>query len=86
MAKLRKDRDGMFAPGRFVMTCCEADIQFLGLPCRWAEAERLRARDWVVVTAKVSVKYHALYRGVGPILTAIRVDPAAPPLQEVATF
>ena len=86
VAKLRKDRDGMFAPGRFVMTCCEADIQFLGLPCRWADAERLRARDWVMVTAKVSVKYHALYRGVGPILTAIRVDPAAPPLQEVTTF
>ena len=34
VAKLRKDRDGVFAPGRFVMTCCEADIQFLGLPCR----------------------------------------------------
>ena len=86
VAKLRKDRDGVFAPGRFVMTCCEADIQFLGLPCRWDGADRLKVRDWVSVTAKVSVKYHAIYRGVGPILTATRVDPAVPPVQEVATF
>ena len=86
VAKLRKDRDGVFAPGRFVMTCCEADIQFLGLPCKYPQSNTLRTRDWVVVTAKVSVKFHALYHGVGPILTAIRVDPAAPPLQEVCTF
>lgn len=86
VAKLRRERDGVFAPGRFVMTCCEADIQFLGLPCRYVGAQALRPRDWVMVQAKVSVKFHPLYRGVGPFLTALRVDPAAPPLQEVTTF
>ncbi len=86
VAKLRKDRDGVFAPGRFVMTCCEADIQFLGLPCKYPQANTLKTRDWVVVTAKVSVKFHALYHGVGPILTALRVEPAVPPLNEVTTF
>lgn len=86
VAKLRKDRDGVFAPGRFVMTCCEADIQFMGLPCKYAKSDSLRARQWVMVTAKISVRFHALYKGVGPILTAISVEPAAVPLQEVATF
>ena len=33
VARLRREKDGMFAPGRFVMTCCEADITFMGLPC-----------------------------------------------------
>ena len=33
VARLRREKEGMFAPGRFVMTCCEADITFRGLPC-----------------------------------------------------
>jgi len=86
VAKLRRDRDGIFAPGRFVMTCCEADIQFMGLPCRYDGAASLKAREWVSVTATVNVKFHALYKGIGPILTAISVESAAAPLQEVATF
>ena len=86
VAKLRRDRDGVFAPGRFVMTCCAADIQFMGLPCKYDGAASLRAREWVSVTASVSVKFHALYKGIGPILTAISVEAAVPPLQEVATF
>ena len=86
VAKLRKDRDGMFAPGRFVMTCCEADIQFMGFPCKFIGASLLNARDWVMVTAKINIKFHALYRGTGPILTAVTVEPAQAPKQEVATF
>ena len=34
VAMLRRDKDNMFAPGRFVMTCCVEDIQFCGIPCR----------------------------------------------------
>ena len=86
VAKLRHDKVGMFAPGRFVMTCCEADITFMGIPCRYAEAASLKSRSWVRVTAKVEVKFHSLYKGVGPILTAISVEPAQPAEQEVVTF
>ena len=86
VARLKKDRDGMFAPGRFVMTCCEADITFMGIPCRYAYAGTLASRSWVKVTAEVAVKYHSLYKGVGPILTATAVEPAAAPAQEVTTF
>ena len=53
VARLRREKDGMFAPGRFVMTCCEADITFMGLPCRFAGASGLAARSWVWVTATV---------------------------------
>ncbi len=86
VAKLKKDKDGMFAPGRFVMTCCEADITFMGIPCRYRDSASLPSRSWVRVTAKVEVKYHLLYKGVGPILTAISVEPAQAPAREVATF
>lgn len=86
VARLRKDKNGFFAPGRFVMTCCVEDIQFMGMPCRYEKAAALKARDWVMVNAKVSVRFHALYRGSGPILSAIDISPAAPAEHEVATF
>ena len=86
VARLRKEKEGMFAPGRFVMTCCEADITFMGLPCKFAAASGLAARSWVWVTATVEVKFHTLYKGVGPILTAVNVQLAEPAEQNVATF
>lgn len=86
VAKLKRDRDGMFAPGRFVMTCCEADIAFMGIPCRYEKAYELQSRSWVMLTATVNVKFHTLYKGVGPIFTAVEVTPASAPKHEVATF
>ena len=87
VARLVRDKKGVFAPGRFVMTCCVEDIQFCGLPCRYADAEKLKARQWVMVKAKISVERHALYKNkVGPILTALSVESAEPANPDVATF
>ena len=88
VAMLRRNKDGMFAPGRFVMTCCVEDIQFCGIPCRYADAAGLESRSWVMVTAKISAEKHPLYKGnLGPVLTAIRVDRDAEPADpDVATF
>ena len=87
VAMLRRDRDSMFAPGRFVMTCCVEDIQFCGIPCRYDKAKSLKPRSWVTVTARITAEKHALYQGdLGPVLTAISVEPAEPAEQEVATF
>lgn len=86
VALLRKEKDGMFAPGRFVMTCCADDITFMGLPCKWADAKKLTPRSWVMVNAKISVQYHNVYRGIGPVLTATEVTSATPAEQDVCTF
>ena len=85
-ARLRNDKPGVFAPGRFVMTCCEADITFIGLPCKYSDCRKLEMRSWITVTARVQVKNHPLFKGQGPILTALSVEPAEAPAQEVATF
>ncbi len=77
----------MFAPGRFVMTCCVDDIQFMGVPCKYEKVKELEARAWVAVTAKISAENHVLYGGeLGPVLTALRVEPAQPAVPDVATF
>ena len=88
VAMLRRNKDGMFAPGRFVMTCCVDDIQFCGIPCRYECARTLESRSWVMVQAKITAEKHPLYKGdLGPVLTAVKVtrnaDPADP---DVATF
>ena len=88
VAMLRRDKNGMFAPGRFVMTCCVEDIQFCGIPCRYAGSGSLESRSWVMVTAKIGAEKHPLYKGdIGPVLTAIRVETNAEPADpDVATF
>ena len=86
VAKLRKERDGYFAPGRFVMTCCADDIEFMGIPCKYDNSSELKSRTWVMLTASVENKFHPIYRGSGPILTAISVEPAEAPENDVAMF
>ncbi len=87
VAMLRRDRENMFAPGRFVMTCCVEDIQFCGIPCKYAQPKSLKPRSWVAVTAKISAEKHSLYQGeLGPVLTALQVEPTEPAEPDVATF
>ncbi len=80
-----------FVPGRFAMTCCVQDIQFVGFPCRYDAYKALKQRDWITVTAKVNVKFHPIYKGqtpdaTGPVLTALSVEPAKAPAQDVVMF
>ena len=87
VAMLRRDKNNMFAPGRFVMTCCVDDIQFMGIPCKYAGSKNLTPRDWVTVKATISAEKHLLYQGeLGPVLTAISVEKAEPADPDVATF
>lgn len=84
-AMLRREKKDIFAPGRFVMTCCVEDIQFLGVPCIYPG--QVEPRAWYQVTAKISAEKHSLYKGeLGPVLTAISVEPAQPAQPDVATF
>ena len=87
VAKLRREKKAMFAPGRFVMTCCEDDIQFCGVPCNFVGSEMLEPRSWVDVVASIKAEKHYLYNGeVGPVLTAISVKNAEPAARDVVTF
>ncbi len=86
VAKLRKEKEGLFAPGRFVMTCCVDDIEFMGLPCKYPNAQELKSRAWIQLTAEVEVRFHSLYRGIGPVLKALSIEEAEAPDQDVATF
>ena len=68
---------GQFVPGRMAMTCCEADMTFLGFMCKWKDAEKYRTKQWVKVRAKVGIEYQKDYHGEGPVLYGENVEPAA---------
>ena len=78
--------NGTFIIGRPLMTCCADDIRFAGLVCEWEKMNALASRDWIVVTAKISVRKHKCYDRVGPVLMGICVEKTEPLEQEVASF
>lgn len=74
-----------FVPGRMAMTCCEADMTFLGFVCKAREARTLETGKWVRVRAKIAYEFWQDYDGVGPVLYAESVEPAEE-IREVVQF
>ena len=76
----------VFVPGRFAMTCCVDDIQFLGMKCKYDEAYTLKHRSFVDFTGVVKVEFAKEYRGLGPVLYATKVESASKPEDELVYF
>ena len=76
----------VFAAGRNIMTCCVEDIQFCWFVCEWDKAVMFDTRQWVRLTAKISVQRHKFYKGKGPVFRIQSLVLTNPPEQEVATF
>ena len=74
-----------FVPGRMAMTCCEADMTFLGFICKAREARNLETKQWVKVRAKIAYEFWQDYDGVGPVLYAESVEPAEE-IKEIVQF
>ena len=77
---------GVHCPGRFVMTCCENDIQFVGVVAKGKDLKAYKNRDWVDVTATVRKEYIEAYQGEGPVLYVDKITTCAKPAQEVVSF
>ena len=76
----------VFVPGRFAMTCCVEDIQFLGMKCKYDEAYTLKHRSWVDFTGTIKIEFAKEYRGLGPVLYAKNVVAAQKPEDELVYF
>lgn len=81
-----KPGEKYFVPGRHIMTCCEADIQFLGFICYFDEAVPYQHGDWVHVTAEFDYGECEMCDEDGPILQLVDIEPTAQPEQELVTF
>lgn len=76
----------MFVPGRFAMTCCVEDIQFIGLKCKYDRANEIPHKSWINLTAEIHVEFAKEYRGKGPVLYAKKVEMASAPEDELVYF
>ncbi|MFP3155178.1 GTPase [Lachnospiraceae bacterium ZAX-1] len=81
--KLKK---GTFIPGRFAMTCCADDVAFIGFKCRSDKSDQITHKSWITITAQVKVEYAKEYRGKGPVLYALDMQPAQQPEDELVYF
>ena len=79
-------KDKNFVPGRKVMTCCEADMQFIGYISFYDNISSLENKQWVTVTATVKYEFQMAYKKKGPVLYVSKVEPAQPPVNELVTF
>lgn len=80
---------GCIVMGRFIMTCCEADIAYDGFALKTnGLAEGIETKDWFIVTAKIGFEYSPAYRKEGAVLSAESMERCAPlpPEEAVATF
>lgn len=78
--------DTSFVPGRFAMTCCADDIQYMGIICKGAGLEGINDKDWVTVTACVKREFAKEYRGKGPVLYASDVEKGIKPEDDLVYF
>lgn len=82
----KMQKKGIFVPGRFAMTCCEADIQFIGFKCKYPDTKDIPHKSWIRITAEVRVEFAKEYRGKGPVLYPISIEPAEKPEDELVYF
>ena len=85
----KKVPSGTVVIGRFIMTCCEADIAYDGFALKTKGLiDGVATKDWLIVTAQVGYEYSAVYRKQGPVLTAEKIERCEPlpPDESVATY
>lgn len=81
--KLKK---GIMVPGRFAMTCCIEDVQFIGFKCKYDNEESIPHKSWIDITAEVKVEFAMEYKGKGPVLYPISIEMAEKPEDELVYF
>lgn len=75
-----------FVPGRFAMTCCADDIQYMGIICKNSDTSGLEDKDWICVTAKIKREFAKEYRGKGPILYPTSLEKGTKPEDDLIYF
>ncbi len=81
-----KMKNGVFVPGRFAMTCCVDDIQFIGFKAKYSKSKEIPHKSWVNVTAEMKTEFALEYKGKGPVLYIKEISEAEKPEDELVYF
>lgn len=72
--------------GRFAMTCCADDIQYMGFLCKADDWSQYKNKQYVKVTARLEYKFMKEYGEEGPVFYAEELEPAEKPKEELVYF
>ena len=78
--------NGTVFVGRHIMICCQDDIEYRPLVCKYARSNEFANGQWVMVEAKIKLARHKAYESVGPVLNAVSITKTTEPEEPVATF
>lgn len=81
-----KMKKGTMVPGRFAMTCCIEDVTFLGFKCKYEQSKTIPHKSWIHIVAEIRVEFAKEYKGRGPVLYPISIEPAEKPEDELVYF
>ena len=81
-----KMKSGVLVPGRFAMTCCVDDIQFIGFKAKYSKSKEIPHKSWVHVTAQMKTEFAMEYKGKGPVLYIKEISEAKKPEDELVYF
>ena len=79
-------KKGFMVPGRFAMTCCIDDVTFIGFKCKYDKEHEMPHKSWITITAEIHVEFAREYKGKGPVLYPISIEPAEKPEDELVYF
>ena len=62
------------------------DIQFLGMKCKTSDAANIAHKSWIQLKAKVKYEFAKEYKGKGPVLYPLSIEPGTEPEDSLVYF
>ena len=59
---------------------------FVGFKCKYDKASEISHKSWITITAEMKNEFALEYRGKGPVLYALEIQPAEKPEDELIYF
>lgn len=81
--KMKDGGDFEFVAGRYVMTCCEADMTLVGIICSYFKAYELENKEWVDISGIVKVSYDTETKKTLPICRVTSVKRIEEPENDI---
>jgi len=77
-------KENQFLPGRYVMTCCAADVSGFGLICETDKIKDLKEEEWIQVSGTIK---EGTYNGSKvPVLTEVEITGIEAPADEYVYY
>jgi cobW/hypB/ureG, nucleotide-binding domain len=61
-------------------------VTFIGFKCKYEDESSIPHKSWITITARVHVEFAREYKGKGPVLYPVSIEPAEKPQDELVYF